>query len=34
LDANREGILSREERVELDEATQMNHFMMMLKVKA
>ena len=34
LDANREGILSPEERAELDEASQMNHFIMLLKAKA
>lgn len=34
LDANREGTLSLEERAELDEASQMNHFVMLLKAKA
>ncbi len=34
LDANREGALSPEERAELDEASQMNHFVMLLKAKA
>lgn len=34
LDANRQGILSHEERAELDEASQMNHFMLLLKAKA
>lgn len=34
LDANRQGILSPEERAELDEASQMNHFVMLLKAKA
>ena len=34
LDANRQGILSDEERAELDEASQINHFMMLLKGKA
>jgi hypothetical protein len=34
LDANRQGILSDEERAELDEASQINHFMMLLKAKA
>ncbi len=34
LDANRQGILSPEERAELDEASQMNHFIMLLKAKA
>lgn len=34
LDANREGTLSPEERAELDEASQMNHFVMLLKAKA
>ena len=34
LDANREGILSPAERAELDEASQMNHFIMLLKAKA
>jgi hypothetical protein len=34
LETNREGLLSDEERAELDEASQMNHFMMLLKAKA
>ena len=34
LDANRQGILIDEERAELDEASQMNHFIMLLKAKA
>jgi hypothetical protein len=34
LDTNREGTLSSEERAELDEASQMNHFVMLLKAKA
>jgi hypothetical protein len=34
LDANREGTLSPEERAELDEASQMNHFVILLKAKA
>lgn len=34
LDANREGALSPEERAELDEASQMNHFVILLKAKA
>jgi hypothetical protein len=34
LDANREGMLNPEERAELDEASQMNHFVMLLKAKA
>lgn len=34
LDANREGTLSSEERAELDEASQMNHFVTRLKAKA
>ena len=34
LDANRQGILSSVERAELDEASQMNHFVMRLKAKA
>lgn len=34
LGANREGVLSPEESAELDEASQMNHFMMLLKAKA
>ena len=34
LEANRQGILSDEERAELEEASQINHFMMLLKAKA
>jgi hypothetical protein len=34
LDANREGILSAEERAELDEASQINHFVTLLKARA
>jgi hypothetical protein len=34
LDANRQGTLTDEERAELDEASQMNHFIMLLKAKA
>ena len=34
LDANREGTLSPDERAELDEASQMNHFIVLLKAKA
>lgn len=34
LDVNRQGSLSAEERAELDEASQMNHFIMLLKAKA
>lgn len=34
LEANREGTLSPEESPELDEASQMNHFIMLLKAKA
>ena len=34
LDANRAGTLSDEERAELDEASQMNHFIILLKAKA
>lgn len=34
LDANRDGTLSPEERAELDEASHMNHFVMLLKAKA
>ena len=34
LEANRQGILNDEERAELDEASQMNHFIMLLKAKA
>lgn len=34
LEANRQGILSPEERAELEEASQMNHFIMLLKAKA
>ena len=34
LEANRQGTLSDDERAELDEASQMNHFIMRLKAKA
>ncbi len=34
LEANRQGTLNDEERVELDEASQMNHFVMLLKARA
>ena len=34
LEANYQGTLSDEERAELDEASQMNHFIMLLKAKA
>ena len=34
LDANRNDSLSEAESVELEEASQVNHFMMMLKAKA
>ena len=34
LDANRSGLLTPEERAELDEASQMNHFVILLKAKA
>lgn len=34
LEANRNGSLSNDERVELDEASGINHFMMLLKAKA
>jgi hypothetical protein len=34
LDANRNGLLSDAERAELDEASQINHFVMLLKAKA
>ncbi|MCL4255631.1 MAG: hypothetical protein KJ043_17870 [Anaerolineae bacterium] len=34
LDTNRNGALSDEERAELDEATHINHFVMLLKAKA
>lgn len=34
LEANRDGILSDGEHAELDEASQINHFMMLLKAKA
>jgi hypothetical protein len=34
LEANRQGTLSSEERAELDEASQMNHFVTLLKAKA
>lgn len=34
LDANRQGALTDAERAELDEASQMNHFVMRLKARA
>lgn len=34
LEANRQGILSAAERAELDEASQINHFVILLKAKA
>lgn len=34
LDSNRQGRLTPEERAELDEASQINHFVMLLKAKA
>lgn len=34
LDRNREGRLSDDEHAELEEASQLNHFMMLLKAKA
>ena len=34
LDANRAGTLSAEERGELDEASQINHFVILLKARA
>jgi hypothetical protein len=34
LDANRAGSLTAEERAELEEASQINHFVMLLKAKA
>ena len=34
LDANRVGTLSTEERGELDEASQINHFVILLKARA
>lgn len=34
LEANRQGTLTPEERAELDEASQMNHFVIMLKARA
>ena len=34
LDANRDGILSAAERAELEEASQINHFVTRLKAKA
>lgn len=34
LDANRDGLLTDAERAELEEASQINHFMMRLKAKA
>lgn len=34
LEANRQGTLSSEERAELDEASQMNHFIVLLKARA
>lgn len=34
LDANRDGLLSDAERAELEEASQINHFMTLLKARA
>ena len=34
LDANRQGVLSSQERVELDEASQWNHLVVLMKAKA
>lgn len=34
LDINRDGTISDAERAELEEASQMNHFVMLLKAKA
>jgi hypothetical protein len=34
LEANRQGILTSEERAELEEASQLNHIVMLLKAKA
>ncbi len=34
LDANRNGVLSDSERGELEEASQINHFVLLLKAKA
>jgi hypothetical protein len=34
LEANRQGTLTDDERAELDEASQMNHFVMLLKARA
>jgi hypothetical protein len=34
LDANRDGLISDAERAELEEASQINHFIMRLKAKA
>ncbi|MDQ7025160.1 MAG: hypothetical protein Q9P01_08190 [Anaerolineae bacterium] len=34
LEANRNGTLTPEERAELDEAERLNHFIMMLKIRA
>jgi hypothetical protein len=34
LEANRQGTLTDAERAELDEASQMNHFVMLLKARA
>ena len=34
LEANRQGTLTDAERAELDEASQLNHFVMLLKAKA
>lgn len=34
LEANREGTITSAERAELDEASQINHFMTLLKAKA
>ena len=34
LDANQQGILSDDERTELDEASHINHFIILLKARA
>jgi hypothetical protein len=34
LDANRQGTITAEERAELEEASQINHFFMLLKARA
>jgi hypothetical protein len=34
LEANRQGVLTPDERAELDEASQMNHLVMLLKARA